>query len=140
MGFVWPGEGANPHIAAANETLAAIERLAPAIVIPGHGKPFFDARGSVAKVRAKLAAFERDPAKNARHVVKVMFVFALLDRGGMPVGEVAGYLARIPCYRMLSERFLGQPPEALAGWLVEDLLRAGAIERKDALIQPAMAA
>lgn len=140
MGFVWPEEGPNPYIAAARETLAAIEKLDPAIVIPGHGKAFFDARGSIAKVRSKLDAFERDRVKNARHVIKVMFVFALLDRERMPVDEVAGYLARIPCYRMLSERFLGGPPEALAGWLVEDLLRAGAIERKDAVLRPAMAA
>ena len=44
MGFVWPMEGANPYIEAALETLAAIERLDPAIVIPGHGEPFADAR------------------------------------------------------------------------------------------------
>src|SRR6185369_2434134 len=37
MGFVWPEEGANPHIEAAFETLSAIEALDPAIVIPGHG-------------------------------------------------------------------------------------------------------
>jgi glyoxylase-like metal-dependent hydrolase (beta-lactamase superfamily II) len=39
MGFVWPENGPNPYIEAAKETLSAIERLDPAIVIPGHGKP-----------------------------------------------------------------------------------------------------
>ena len=140
MGFVWPEEGPNPFIAAAHETLAAIERLDPAIVIPGHGKPFFDARGSIAKVRSKLAAFERDPAKNARHVMKVMFVFALLDREHMALTEVPAYLARIPCYRSMSERFLGEPPEALAEWLIGDLQRAGAVEVADGVVRPTAAA
>jgi glyoxylase-like metal-dependent hydrolase (beta-lactamase superfamily II) len=136
MGFVWPEAGPNPYIAAANETLSTIERLDPAIVIPGHGRPFFDARGAVAKVRSKLAAFERDPAKNARHVVKVMFVFALLDRGRIGLDEVPGYLARVPCYRALSERFLGESPQAMAGWLVHDLTRAGAVALSGAELRP----
>src|SRR6188508_488784 len=36
MGHVWPQHGDNPAIAAANDTLEAIERLAPRVVIPGH--------------------------------------------------------------------------------------------------------
>ena len=140
MGFVWPEEGANPFIEAAHEALARIERLDPAVVIPGHGAPFADAKESVANVRAKLAAFARDPVKNARHVVKVMFVFALLDRQSMPVREVADYLGRIACYRQLSERFLGLDPRALAAWLVPDLERAGAITTANGMVRPTMAA
>jgi glyoxylase-like metal-dependent hydrolase (beta-lactamase superfamily II) len=140
MGFVWPEEGANPWIEAAHATLTAIERLDPAVVIPGHGAPFAGAGGSIANVRARLDGFARDPAKNARHVVKVMFVFALLDREGMAVEEVPGYLARIGCYRRMSERFLGCAPETLADWLVADLQRAGAVEVSGAVVRPTMAA
>jgi glyoxylase-like metal-dependent hydrolase (beta-lactamase superfamily II) len=140
MGFVWPEEGANPYIDAAHEALSAIEQLAPALVIPGHGAPFADARGAIARVRAKLAAFARDPAKNARHVVKVMFVFALLDRQSMAVAEVAGYLDRIPCYRQMSRRFLGLDARALAAWLLPDLERARAVTIADGLVRPRMAA
>jgi glyoxylase-like metal-dependent hydrolase (beta-lactamase superfamily II) len=140
MGFVWPEEGANPWIEAALDTLSAIERLDPAIVIPGHGAPFADARGAISRVRAKLDAFARDPAKNARHVVKVMFVFALLDRQRMPVGEVAGYLERIPCYARLSARFLGEAPAAMAEWMLTDLERAGAIRVSGGVARPMMAA
>jgi glyoxylase-like metal-dependent hydrolase (beta-lactamase superfamily II) len=140
MGFVWPEEGANPHIAAALETLAAIERLAPRFVIPGHGAAFAHAAASIATVRAKLGAFARDPRKNARHVVKVMFVFALLDRQAMAVDEVAGYLARIPCYAQLSERFLGLDAAALGAWLLPDLVRAGAVRIDAGVVRPTMAA
>jgi glyoxylase-like metal-dependent hydrolase (beta-lactamase superfamily II) len=136
MGFVWPEEGGSMFVAAAHDTLSTIEKLDPALVIPGHGAPFGNAAASIARVRSKLDAFARDPAKNARHVIKVMFVFALLDRERMAVDEVAGYLARIPCYGPLAREFLGKPPESLAGWLVEDLARGGAIAIADGEIRP----
>ena len=136
MGFVWPEEGANPFIDAAVETLARIERLDPAVVIPGHGAPFGRVGDSVANVRSRLEAFAADPAKNARHVAKVMFVFALLDRGSMAVDEVAGYLDRVPCYGALARRFLGAAPSALAAWLVEDLRRLNAVEVRGAILFP----
>jgi glyoxylase-like metal-dependent hydrolase (beta-lactamase superfamily II) len=140
MGCVWPEEGANPRIAAAHEALAAIEKLNPAIVIPGHGAPFHDAAGSIATVRSKLDAFARDPAKNARHVIKTMFVFALLDKQSMPVAEVAGYLERVACYRKLSDGFLGVAGEALAEWLVGDLQRVGAIDVSAGIVRPTASA
>ena len=136
MGFVWPEEGANPFIEAAHASLSTIERLGPRVVIPGHGVPFDDVAGSIATVRSKLDAFARDPAKNARHVVKVMFVFALLDRGSMRVDEVPAYVERIPCYRMMSDRFLGLSPADLATWLVGDLERAGALVSRDGIMRP----
>jgi glyoxylase-like metal-dependent hydrolase (beta-lactamase superfamily II) len=140
MGFVWPEEGGNPYIAAARSALDTIEQLEPAIVIPGHGEPFTDVAGAAARVRSKLDAFERDPVKNARHVVKSMFVFALLDREAMPVESVAAYVGRVPCYAKLSRRFLGLEPRALAEWLLPDLERAGAIAISDGLVRPTMAA
>ncbi len=140
MGFVWPLEGANPHIDAAHEALSRIERLDPRVVIPGHGEAFADAKGSVAHVRSRLAAFAQDPAKNARHVVKVMFVFALLDRQVMVLDEVAGYLDRVACYRQLSDRFLGLRAEELADWLLADLARAGAVRIEGGSVRPTMAA
>jgi hypothetical protein len=97
-------------------------------------------RESVAGVRSRLDAFERDPAKNARHVVKAMFVFALLDRGRMALDEVAPYLDGVPCYRRLCEPFLGKAPRALAGWLLEDLHRSGAVITRHGAVIPTAAA
>jgi hypothetical protein len=98
-------------------------------------------RDAIARVRERLDAFERDPAKNARHVMKVLFVFALLDRQEMNVAGVADYMARVPCYREeMSQRFLGLDDEALAGYLVADLARARAITIREGVARPNMAA
>jgi hypothetical protein len=78
--------------------------------------------------------------KNARHAVKVMLVFALLEREAMPVDEVAAYVERVPFYMKLSQRFLGLAPRALAEWLVTDLERTGAIAVTESLVRPTMAA
>lgn len=140
MGFVWPQQGTNASIAAAHEALTAIERLDPAIVIPGHGAPFFDAARAVAAVRSRLDAYAREPAKNARHVMKVLFVFALLERQSMPVDAVADYLARVPSHRRLAQEFLGLDPAALAAWILPDLERAGAVTIRDGVVRPTMTA
>ncbi len=140
MGFVWPEEGPdNPFIASAREALATIERLRPAIVIPGHGKPFSDVARALGTVRSKLDAFERVPVKNARHVAKVMFVFALLERGVMRVDELPEYLGRVGIYRELADRFLGgMDNAALAEWILEDLQRAGAVAVANGLMRPTL--
>jgi glyoxylase-like metal-dependent hydrolase (beta-lactamase superfamily II) len=136
MGFVWPEPGANPHIDAAHDALSAIEALDPAVVIPGHGAPFTDARASIAVVRSRLDAFARDPAKNARHAVRVLFVFALLDRQALPVADVAAYLDKHGCYRELADQFLGLDGQAMAEWLLPDLERSGAITIREGLVRP----
>jgi len=141
MGIVWPQDGVNnPFIDAARSALATIEELNPAVVIPGHGEPFTDAAGAIRRVRSKLEGFAADPAKNGRHVAKVLFVFALLDREVMPVGEVAAYVGRVPCYTKLAQRFLGLAPKDFADWLLADLERAGAIAIMDGMVRPTMAA
>jgi glyoxylase-like metal-dependent hydrolase (beta-lactamase superfamily II) len=139
MGFVWPGEGADSAIAAAFDTLATIEKLDCAVVIPGHGEVFRDVAASIATARSKLDAFARDPAKNARHAAKVLFVFALLDRESMPAAHVPDYLARIPCYGRLAQ-FLGQPAADMAQWMLPDLERSKSIEIRNGVVRPTMTA
>ena len=140
MGFVWPEDGPNPHIDAALETLSAIEALAPAAVIPGHGEPFSSVGLALEAARSRLEAFARDPVKGARYAMKALFVYALLDKGSMAVGEVAGYLGRVPCHRRLAERFLRREPRELAEWLLSDLQRSGAVRVEAGRAWPTMAA
>jgi len=140
MGIVWPEIGANASIDASLETLSRIEALDPAVVIPGHGSPFTDVAGALARSRGRLAAFAGDPAKNARHVLKALFAFALLERGSMKIAEVAGYVDRVPCYRALAAPLLGLDAAELAGWLLRELQRAGAARIDEGVARPTIAA
>ncbi len=136
MGFVWPEDGPQPHIDAAFETLAAIEALAPAVVIPGHGAPFTGLARALETARSRLAAFAGDPQKGARHAMKALFVYALLDKGSMAVADIAAYVARVPCHRRLAERFLRREPRELAEWLLSDLGRSGAVRLAGGRVWP----
>jgi hypothetical protein len=64
----------------------------------------------------------------------------LLERERMPLADVAAYVGRVPCYRQMSDRFLGLDPAALAQYIVEDLQRAGAVRLEGEMLRPAMPA
>ncbi len=140
LGFVQPrsiADGVNANIDAALQAIRIIEEYAPAIIIPGHGAPFggADISAAIAFARARLNAFALDPAKNARHVMKVMFVFALLHKGTLPVAALEQYLIKVPCYQDLNQ-FLDLSMPQLAAWLLADLLKAGAVNVVDGNITP----
>ena len=140
LGFVWPHEGANPFAAAALETLDRIERLAPRVILPGHGEPFEDVQRAIARARSRLTAFAADPRKTARHMMKVMFVFSLLHRGSIAADGVSGYVQSVPCYADLNARFVGDDPAGLGETLAAQLVSAGAVRVADGRLFPTMAA
>jgi glyoxylase-like metal-dependent hydrolase (beta-lactamase superfamily II) len=115
------------------ETRATLERIAGLgceIVIPGHGRPFDGVGAALERAFFRLESYEEDLTRLARHVVKVLFTFSLLDKRAMPLGEVPAYLARVPILVEINARHLRMTPAAMSEWLVRDLERAGAAERK----------
>ena len=144
MGFVWPqplhDTQPNPFIRAAHAALNTIEELNPAIVVPGHGAPFSNLAGALQDARGKLAAFERDPARNARHATKSLFVFALLDKGGMQVAEVPAYLDSVPVYRRMREQFQLGANDQFAARMVDELLAVKALKVDNGMLRPTMRA
>ena len=144
MGFVWPQQlhdnQGNPFIHAARAALDAIEKLDPAIVVPGHGAPFSNVASALGDARGKLAAFERDPVKNARHVAKGLFVFTLLDKGWINVADVPAYLASVPVYRRMREEYQLGSNEEFAARMLKELLAAKALEIEGGMLRPTMRA
>ena len=79
FGVVFPeleGEEAFKEVAA---TLDLIEIPDPTTVIPGHGRIFDYRRAILDKARQRLISFRDNPAKHARHAVKVLLKFKLLE-------------------------------------------------------------
>ena len=144
MGFVWPNidenTGRNTFIDAAYATLAQIEMLSPRLIIPGHGQPFGDVQHSIDGLRARLKVFSENPEKNARHLVKVMLVFALLDKQQMSLIDLPQYLSTVPLHRDMNEQFLRLPFDELAGRIANELVTAGAVQIIDGIMRPTMRA
>ena len=131
FGIVLPGPDRMERLAATRTTLETIADLPVRTVIPGHGKPFTDVDAAVQRSFQRLAAFERDELRMVRHVLKVMFVFSLMDRRRLAVHELNGYLESVPLYTDFNRRYLRLDPAALAELIVGELERAGAVRRTD---------
>jgi len=109
-------------------TLVAISRLQVDTVIPGHGAPFGNIERALATAFQRLDAYERDPAKLARHALKVMLSFSLMIEGRMALAGLPQFLADRPIYAEVNRRFLRLPEADLREYLVRDLERAGALK------------
>lgn len=126
--------GTGDGIGAARRTLEAIARLPIDVVIPGHGAPFVEVDDALARAFGRLRAFEEDGARMARNAIRACVTFALLDTRSIALDALAQHLQSVPLYREANARFLGLSPQALADWLVADLVRAGVARRDGDLL------
>jgi glyoxylase-like metal-dependent hydrolase (beta-lactamase superfamily II) len=137
FGVVLPGAGVDERLAAARGTLHAIRGLQPRLVIPGHGEPFTDVDGAVDACLSRVAAFEADERRLARHVLKVMLVFSMLERGGIREEALDAFVAATPMYTAYDAAWFGLGAVALGRAVTDELLAAGALRREDGWIRPA---
>ena len=132
FGLIFPelfGQGGG--YAATRATLEAISRLDIDILIPGHGAPFGSVKRALGTAFQRLDAYERDPAKLARHALKVMLSFSLMIHGRIALAGLPQFLAERPIYGDINRRFLRLPGAELCEYLVRDLARAGALKLED---------
>jgi glyoxylase-like metal-dependent hydrolase (beta-lactamase superfamily II) len=129
FGFVLPREIDPTCLPATRATLDLIASLDVSVVVPGHGEPFTDAAGALARGYSRLAALEADPARNARHILKAMLSFKLLERRRMRLADLPRYVEEVPIFRDMNAGFLRLSAGELADLLVRELERAGAVRR-----------
>lgn len=79
FGIVFPEIEGESGFDEQHEVLDLIGRLRVERVLPGHGPMFDDIEAALARARAKLAAMREDPKRHARHALKVLVKFLLLD-------------------------------------------------------------
>ena len=121
---------------AARATLDLLARLPVDIVIPGHGAPFVEVGDAFERAYRKLAAFEQDVELLARHALRVILVFALLERRQLARADLPDFLAGLSFCQSVNARYLNHSNEVLAHWLVRDLIRVGALKDEDGLLVP----
>lgn len=112
-------------------TLDAISHLQVDTVIPGHGAPFGGVGRALDTAFQRLDAYERDPAKLARHALKVMLSFSLMIHGRIALAELPQFLGARPIYGHVNRRFLQWPEAELCEFLLRELARAGALKLED---------
>jgi glyoxylase-like metal-dependent hydrolase (beta-lactamase superfamily II) len=135
-GFVMPPQFDPDALPATRATLAMIAGLDARCVIPGHGEPFADVGAALERAFRRTDAFEADPPRMARHALKVLLVFSLLDRERIALASLPAYVGSVGLFRDFNARFFGLPPAALAEQLVGELERVGAVRRADGDLLP----
>lgn len=125
---------------ATRKTLDMLSGLGVETVIPGHGKPFGDVRAALLRACARLEAFAADPSRMARNGIKACFIFNLLDRQGLAVAELENYLDSVPFFREVGAKHLNMDVPVLAAWLLTELKKSSAVEVRDDMLLPTMAA
>ena len=135
-GFVMPPDIDAEALPATRATLGMIAGLGVRWVIPGHGEPFGDVGAALERAFRRTDAFEADPLRLARHALKVVLVFALLDRERMLLAEMPDHVERVEIFRDFNRRYFKVPPATLAAQLVDELERVGAVRREDGYLLP----
>jgi glyoxylase-like metal-dependent hydrolase (beta-lactamase superfamily II) len=107
-------------------TLDLIAGLDVAVVIPGHGAPFTDVAGALARARSRLDYLAADPVRNAQNALKVLLKFLLLERQRIALADVPALLTSMQVFAAANDNYLKQLPEALGQWAVGQLVRAAA--------------
>jgi glyoxylase-like metal-dependent hydrolase (beta-lactamase superfamily II) len=117
-------------------TLDLIERLSPKTVIPGHGGIFTYKPAVLAKARQRLDFFIDNPVKHARHAVKVLLKFKLLEVQQQKVDQFTRWATTTPYIEQIKKKFFEDIPMSLwINQLCTELIAAGVARRDGAYIQ-----
>lgn len=128
LAIVFPELVGEPGFDDCCATLDAIERLAPVIVVPGHGRPFVDVAGALAASRQRLDAFARDPARHRDHAVRALLMFHMLEIGRCEQAALAHWLVRTPIIAETQSKASETDRLAWANSVIESLIRDGALQ------------
>jgi glyoxylase-like metal-dependent hydrolase (beta-lactamase superfamily II) len=93
FGVVFPELDGDDAFTEVSATLDLIESLNPHTAIPGHGSPFSDVPGALARARNRLDSFVQHPAKHLRYAAKVMVKFKLLEAQSIAVDALIAWAA-----------------------------------------------
>ena len=121
---------------AARATLDMIAALEIDTVIPGHGEPFGEIDAALERAFQRTTAFEADSVRVARHALKALLAFKLLELQRIPLDEVIQFVMRTPVFREFNALYFRRDPPALAQMLVSELERAGAARVDGGMLLP----
>ena len=133
FGVVFPEMDGEPGFDDVGAVLDAIAALPVRLVVPGHGAPFTDVEAALGRARSRLASFRADPARHAKHGVKVLIKYHLMEVRAQPEAELLQWSLRTPLFTGVWARHgraQAASPEAWCARLVDELVNAGALRRE----------
>ena len=127
FGVVFPALDGYGGFKEVRATLDMIDDLQPALVVPGHGRPFADVKQALKEAYSRIAYLEGDPARNAQNGIKVLLKFLLMERQRIKLTEVPALLSAIPLVTAANRNYMHYGLIHLTHWAITQLRRAGAL-------------
>jgi len=131
FGVVFPEVEGEPGFGDVGAVLDLIATLPVRVVIPGHGAPFTDVVGALARARSRLAGFQADPARHARHALRVLVKYHMMEEQLQPLEALCDWAAATPLLQALWERHgrpLGLSTRDWAAGLIQEMLDGGVLQ------------
>ena len=128
FGVIFPELMGESGFAEQAEVLKLIGELDVRLVIPGHGAPFTDVRGALARANSRLAYLSADNGKhgrNARNALKALIAFLLLNAQKFTLPEVAQHIQNSRLMLAAANQ-IGTPVDLLVEQLAGELVSSGA--------------
>jgi len=137
FGVVFPEIAGEPGFDDVALTLDRIAALPVRLVVPGHGRVFNDVAAALQRARSRLSGFQRDPARHARHALKVLLKYHLMEEREQPLADLLVWARGTPMLQGLWERFAPVGMRDAGQWIemmLEELVAAGALVRRDGAV------
>jgi glyoxylase-like metal-dependent hydrolase (beta-lactamase superfamily II) len=140
FGVVFPEIAGEPGFDDVGATLDLIAGLPVRVVVPGHGAPFTDVGAALQRARARLAGMQADPARHAKHALKVLLKYHLMEEGAQALEPLLAWAEATPLLRGLWALY--PPPDAARPreWVMqvlEELVAGGALRRDGTVLHDA---
>lgn len=137
FGVVFPEIDGEPGFDDVAGVFDAIERLPVRVVIPGHGAPFADVAAALARSRSRLASFKSQPERHARHAVKVMIKYHVMEEHRIAHDALLQWATATPFLQSAWQRFGVSHSQAPTPWcaaFIDELVAAGALAREGGFV------
>ncbi|GAB4121410.1 MAG: hypothetical protein Fur0014_21200 [Rubrivivax sp.] len=137
FGLVFPEIAGEPGFDDVGATLERIAALPVKLVVPGHGAPFCDVGAALQRAFARLEGLRRDPARHAKHALKVLIKYHLMEERAQDEVALLAWAEATPLLAELWRRF---PPTGVASatdWArqaVDEMVAGGALARDGARV------
>jgi len=130
FGIVFPEIEGESGFAEQQAVLELIGRLRVERVLPGHGRMFDDVDAALARAHAKLDAMRSDPRRHARHALKVLVKFLLLDVERIDERALHERAQDAVVMRHAAAQ-IGMDYEQALKWAADSLVEQGLLRRED---------
>jgi glyoxylase-like metal-dependent hydrolase (beta-lactamase superfamily II) len=133
FGIIFPEIDGQSGFTEQQSILDRIEELAPRIVIPGHGKIFTDVNAALERARTRLTALRAEPIKHARHSLKALIQFLMLELESTTRDSLALHVQDAKLFHNMCA--LMQMPQLQAvNWAIDSLVAGGHLTERDGRI------